>query len=30
MRSFFTFVAVVGCAIGCDFSILAADEESEA
>ena len=27
MRSFFTFVAIVACAIGCRFSILAADRE---
>ncbi|MGB9475999.1 MAG: hypothetical protein WCE87_13115 [Candidatus Udaeobacter sp.] len=30
MRTVLTFVAIVGCAIGCGFSILAADEESEA
>jgi hypothetical protein len=29
MRSFFTFVAIVACAISCDFCVLAADEESE-
>jgi len=27
MRSFFAFVAIVACAIGCRFSILAADRE---
>jgi len=30
MRWFFTFVTIVACAIGCGFSILAADDESEA
>jgi hypothetical protein len=29
MRSLFTLVAIVGCAISCDFCVLAADEESE-
>jgi hypothetical protein len=28
MRSFFTFLVMVGCTIGCGFSVLAADEES--
>ncbi len=30
MRSLFTFAAIVGCTIGCVFSIFAVDEESEA
>jgi hypothetical protein len=30
MRSLFTLVAIVACAISCDFCVLAADEESEA
>jgi len=30
MRSFFTLVAIVACAIGWDFPVLADDEESEA
>jgi hypothetical protein len=30
MRSLFTFGAIVGCSIGCVFSIFAVDEESEA
>jgi hypothetical protein len=29
MRSLFTLVAIVACAISCDFCVLAADEESE-
>lgn len=28
MRSFFTFVAIVACAIGCPFAVLATDQES--
>jgi hypothetical protein len=30
MKLFFTFVGIVACTICCGFSILAADEESEA
>lgn len=30
MRSFFTFVAIIACAISCDCSVLAANEESPA
>jgi hypothetical protein len=29
MRSLFTLVAIIGCAISCGFCVLAADEESE-
>ena len=30
MRSFFTLVAIVACAISCSFSVVGADEETEA
>ena len=29
MRSFFTFVVIIGCTMSCGFLVLAADEEPE-